>query len=58
MDRDVGMLMVGLLMVVVGAIVMIWNLSGENSTTMGIALATIGVVFIAVSRRARRSQSP
>jgi membrane protein implicated in regulation of membrane protease activity len=58
MDRDVGMLIVGLLIVVVGAIVMIWNLSGENSTTMGIAFATIGIVFIAVSRRARRSPTP
>lgn len=40
------MLMVGLLMIIVGAIIMIWNLVGENSTTIGIVFGGVGILFI------------
>ena len=50
------MLAVGLLMVVIGAIVMIWNLIGENSTTMGIVLAGAGILFIGVSATTKKQK--
>lgn len=45
------MLIVGLLMVIIGIVVFVLNLIGENSRIIGIAIGGIGIVFLIVSRR-------
>jgi hypothetical protein len=54
--RNVLMLIVGLLMIVVGAIIMIWNLAGENSATMGIVFGGVGVLFVGVSATIKKQE--
>ena len=52
--RNVLMLTVGLTMVVIGAIVLVLKIVGESSTTIGIVLSGMGIVFTAVSSTIKR----
>ena len=52
--RNIGMLVGGLLLCVIGVAIMLMEPWGENSMTGGIVFVIIGIVFIATSRTSKK----
>jgi len=54
-NREYGLLTLGVLSEVIAAIVMIWNILGDGTIPGAITLGVLGIIFVAVSWKAKKS---